>query len=198
MDIKEQSLKLALEATACRELPKAYKDGSGFWIKAIVLVRKRNHTQSYALAERRADGVIRYVKDFGLMSQIEGLVSVHPYVYFDEERFMCPYKSAEAQRRSLLSFFGEGRAQEIMEADTDKLELLSREMGIKVQLENRPQDIAADAMKRTEALSDPSKEEEGGTGTDVMHTSEGPEEMITIRTARDNTRTKAKRTKKNT
>lgn len=185
MDIKEQSLKLALEATACRELPKVYKDGSGFWIKAIVLVRKRNQTQSYALAERRADGVIRYVKDFGLMSQIEGLVSVHPYVYFDEERFMCPYKSMEAQRRSLLSFFGEGRAQEIMEADADKLELLSREMGIKVQLENRPQDIAADAMKRTEALSDPSKEEEGGTGTDVMHTSEGPEEMKTIRTARD-------------
>lgn len=182
MDIKEQSLKLALEATACRELPKVYKDGSGFWIKAIVLVRKRNQTQSYALAERRADGVIRYVKDFGLMSQIEGLVSVHPYVYFDEERFMHPYKSAEAQRRLLLSFFGVERAQEIMEADADKLELLAREMGIRIQLENRPQDIAADAMKRAvEEAGDKQVEE----GTDVMHTSEGPEEMRTIRTARD-------------
>ena len=182
MDIKEQSLKLALEATACRELPKVYKDGAGFWIKAIVLVRKRNQTQSYALAERMADGVIRYKKDFGLMSQIEGLVSVHPYVYFDEERFMHPYKSAEAQRRSLLSFLGVGRVQEIMEADADKLELLSREMGIKVQLENRPQDIAADAMKRTvEEAGDKQVEE----GTDVMHTSEGPEEMRTISTARD-------------
>lgn len=182
MDIKEQSLKLALEATACRELPKVYKDGSGFWIKAIVLVRKRNQTQSYALAERRADGVIRYVKDFGLMSQIEGLVSVHPYVYFDEERFMHPYKSAEAQRRLLLSFFGVERAQEIMEADADKLELLARDMGIRIQLENRPQDIAADAMKRAvEEAGDKQVEE----GTDVMHTSEGPEEMRTIRTARD-------------
>ena len=79
MDIKEQSLRLALSAAACRELPKAYRDGSGFWIKAIVLVRKRNMTQSYALAERGADGVIRYVKDFGLMSQIEGLVSAMEY-----------------------------------------------------------------------------------------------------------------------
>ena len=182
MDIKEQSLKLALEATACRELPKVYKDGSGFWIKAIVLVRKRNMTQSYALAERRADGVIRYVKDFGLMSQIEGLVSVHPYVYFDEERFMPPYKSVETQRRLLLSFFGMEREQEIMEADADKLELLSREMGIKVQLENRPQDIAVDAMKRTVEEAGNKQVEEG---TDVMHTPEGPEEMKTIRTARD-------------
>ena len=182
MDIKEQSLKLALEATACRELPKVYKDGSGFWIKAIVLVRKRNHTQSYALAERRADGVIRYVKDFGLMSQIEGLVSVHPYVYFDEERFMHPYKSVEAQRRLLLSFFGMEREQEIMEADADKLELLSREMGIKVQLENRPQDIATDAMKRAVEEAGDNQVEEG---TDLMHTSEGPEEIKTIRTARD-------------
>ena len=190
MDIKEQSLKLALEATACRELPKAYKDGSGFWIKAIVLVRKRNQTQSYALAERRADGVIRYVKDFGLMSQIEGLVSVHPYVYFDEERFMHPYKSAEARRRLLLSFFGVERAQEIMEADADKLELLAREMGIRIQLENRPQDIAADAMKRAvEEAGDKQVEE----GTDVMHTSEGPEEMKTISTARDFAPSRGKR-----
>ena len=190
MDIKEQSLKLALEATACRELPKVYKDGSGFWIKAIVLVRKRNQTQSYALAERRADGVIRYVKDFGLMSQIEGLVSVHPYVYFDEERFMHPYKSAEAQRRLLLSFFGVERAQEIMEADADKLELLAREMGIRIQLENRPQDIAADAMKRAvEEAGDKQVEE----GTDVMHTSEGPEEMKTISTARDFAPSRGKR-----
>lgn len=194
MDIKEQSLKLALEATACRELPKVYKDGSGFWIKAIVLVRKRNQTQSYALAERRADGVIRYVKDFGLMSQIEGLVSVHPYVYFDEERFMCPYKSAEAQRRSLLSFFGVERAQEIMEADADKLELLSREMGIKVQLENRPQDIAADAMRRAVEDSGSGQAEEGA---EVIHTPEGPEEMRTIRTARPTAPSREKRKTKN-
>ena len=190
MDIKEQSLKLALEATACRELPRVYKDGSGFWIKAIVLVRKRNQTQSYALAERGADGVIRYVKDFGLMSQIEGLVSVHPYVYFDEERFMCPYKSAEAQRRSLLSFFGVERAQEIMEADVDKLEQLSREMGIKVQLENRPQDIAADAMRRAVEESGSGQAEDG---SEVMHTPEGPEEMRTIRTARASVPSREKR-----
>lgn len=190
MDIKEQSLKLALEATACRELPKVYKDGSGFWIKAIVLVRKRNHTQSYVLAERRADGVIRYVKDFGLMSQIEGLVSVHPYVYFDEERFMHPYKSVEAQRRSLLSFFGMEREQEIMEADSDKLELLSREMGIKVQLENRPQDIAADAMKCAVKEAGYKQVEKGA---EVMHTSEGPEEMKTISTARDFAPSRGKR-----
>lgn len=185
MDIKEQSLKLALEATACRELPKAYKDGAGFWIKAIVLVRKRNQTQSYALAERGTDGVIRYKKDFGLMSQIEGLVSVHPYVYFDEERFMHPYKSVEAQRRSLLSFFGLEREREIMEADTDKLELLSREMGIKMQLENNPQDIAADALKRAVEDAEDKKNAPLLEGAGVMHTSEGPECMKTISTARD-------------
>lgn len=146
MDIKEKSLKLALEAAACRELPKAYRDGMGFWIKAIVLVRKRNMTQSYALAERRADGVIRYVKDYGLMSQIEGLVSVHPYVYFDEARFMQPFKSEAAQRRVLLSFFGSGREDEINAADAARLEVMTREMGIKMQLMNNPLDVEANAI----------------------------------------------------
>lgn len=182
MDIKEQSLKSALEATACRELPKAYKEGMGFWIKAIVLVRKRNLTQSYALAERRADGVIRYTKDFGLMSQIVGIVSIHPYIYFDEKRFMHVYKSVDAQRRSLSSFFGNGREEEIMSADSDKLEMLSREMGIMLQLENNPADIAADAM---EHAAKESMETSPSEGAEIMHTEEGPEEMRTIISATD-------------
>ncbi len=191
MDIKEQSLKSALEATACRELPKAYKEGMGFWIKAIVLVRKRNLTQSYALAERRADGVIRYTKDFGMMSQIAGIVSIHPYIYFDEKRFMPVYRNDEAQRRSLVSFFGAEREDEIMSADTDKLEILSREAGIILQLRNNPADIAADVLEQTakeNVIKSPAE------GDEIMHTEEGPEEMRTIISATDYKG--AKRTKK--
>lgn len=178
MDIKEESLRRALDATACRELPPPYREGAGFWVKAIVLVRKRNNTQSYALAERRADGLIRYTRDFGLMSQIAGLVSVHPYMYYDEERYRLHTQSREGKLRALASYFGKDREAEVLCADDAQLALLEREMGIRRQLESRPEDIADDAARcasPTEPLA---------AGAEVMLTDSGPEAMVTLAKAR--------------
>lgn len=87
-NIKEISLRKALEATACRELPKAFNEnGVEFWIRAIALVRKRNGTQSYCLVEHRADGMLQYTQDFGLPSPIFGLISIHPYIMLDKTKY---------------------------------------------------------------------------------------------------------------
>lgn len=93
-DIKEISLREALSSSGCHELPSRYVDGdgSGFWFKAIGLVRKRNGSVNYVLLERRGDGAMRVVRDFGMMSPVYGIVSVHPYMFIDE-RFMLDVNS---------------------------------------------------------------------------------------------------------
>lgn len=87
IEIKERSLNAALEATGLTRsgLPKCWIDESqGDWLKAIVLVKKRNGDKSYMLAERSRGGVIRYTRDFGRVSPFCGLLSIHPYEYTDE------------------------------------------------------------------------------------------------------------------
>lgn len=86
LSLKERTLRDALEYACCRDLPKIYCEGSeqGYWIEAIVLVKKCNGDMTYTIARRGGDGMIRYVKDFGRMSGINGLVSIHPYLYLDK------------------------------------------------------------------------------------------------------------------
>ena len=79
---------MALNETRCHDLPKKFSKDSGmFWLKAIVLVKRMNGIESYVLAEQRSDGYISYVHDFGPLSPIVSLISVHPYMYL-EERFI--------------------------------------------------------------------------------------------------------------
>lgn len=104
--LKEQSLSKALSAKGLAELPKQYRDDCGeFWLEAVVLVRKQNLTQSYCLAKRDADGKISYVADYGMMSPISGLISIHPYMYLDKETYM-PYENIEQMRHALVQYIG--------------------------------------------------------------------------------------------
>lgn len=104
--LKEQSLSKALSAKGLTELPKQYRDDCGeFWLEAVVLVRKQNLTQSYCLAKRDADGKISYVADYGMMSPISGLISIHPYMYLDKETYM-PYENIEQMRHALVQYIG--------------------------------------------------------------------------------------------
>ena len=65
-NIKDLSLSKALSALSLPELPKQYRDDCGeYWLEAIVLVRKQNLSNSYAVAKRGADGKIVYKADFG-------------------------------------------------------------------------------------------------------------------------------------
>lgn len=104
--LKEQSLSKALSAKGLTELPKQYRDDCGeFWLEAVVLVRKQNLTQSYCLAKRDADGKISYIADYGMMSPISGLISIHPYMYLDKETYM-PYENIEQMRHALVQYIG--------------------------------------------------------------------------------------------
>lgn len=97
VSLKERTLRDALDYSCCRDLPKVLSDVvSGYWIEAIVLVKKRNGDATYAIAKRGGDGIIHYVKDFGRMSGINGLVSIHPYLFLDESLLGYTHKEIEA------------------------------------------------------------------------------------------------------
>lgn len=103
---KEISLSKALTAKSLPDLPKQYRDDCGeYWLEAVVLVRKQNLSQSYAVAKRDADGKITYIQDFGEMSPISGLISIHPYMYLDKERYM-PYENIAQMRHALIQYIG--------------------------------------------------------------------------------------------
>ena len=116
-NIKEESLSKALSAKRIPDLPKQYREDSGeYWLEAIVLVRKLNMSQSYAVAKRDADGKISYTADFGDISPISGLISIHPYTYLNKERYM-PFETMEQKRHALKEYLGGD--DEVIEAVDD-------------------------------------------------------------------------------
>ena len=116
-NIKEESLSRALSAKRIPDLPKQYREDSGeYWLEAIVLVRKLNMSQSYAVAKRDADGKISYTADFGDISPISGLISIHPYMYLNKERYM-PFETMEQKRHALKEYLGGD--DEVIEAVND-------------------------------------------------------------------------------
>ena len=116
-NIKEESLSKALSAKRIPDLPKQYREDSGeYWLEAIVLVRKLNMSQSYAVAKRDADGKISYTADFGDISPISGLISIHPYMYLNKERYM-PFETIEQKRHALKEYLGGD--DEVIEAVND-------------------------------------------------------------------------------
>ena len=116
-NIKEESLSKALSAKRIPDLPKQYREDSGeYWLEAIVLVRKLNMSQSYAVAKRDADGKISYTADFGDISPISGLISIHPYMYLNKGRYM-PFETIEQKRHALKEYLGGD--DEVIEAVND-------------------------------------------------------------------------------
>ena len=119
-NIKEESLSKALSAKRIPDLPKQYREDSGeYWLEAIVLVRKLNMSQSYAVAKRDADGKISYSADFGDISPISGLISIHPYMYLNKERYM-PFETMEQKRHALKEYLGDD--DEVIEAVNDMVD----------------------------------------------------------------------------
>lgn len=119
-NIKDLSLSKALSALSLPELPKQYRDDCGeYWLEAIVLVRKQNLSNSYAVAKRGADGKIVYKADFGDVSPISGLISIHPYMYLNKSVYM-PFENVEQMRQALIRYIGaDEEAVEAVEELTD-------------------------------------------------------------------------------
>lgn len=108
-NIKETSLDRALKAARLTELPKQAKPSDPiFWKEAIVLVRKRDLTQSYALAHRDITGRVTYTADYGTPAPIVSLLSVHPYLCMGAGEIRG---ATEDERTSMIEDFLGSKAQ---------------------------------------------------------------------------------------
>ncbi len=143
MNIKEDSLKRALTAKRLSELPKQFREDSGeYWLEAIILTRKRDGSQSYVAGKRGADKKIIYTSDFGTMSPIAALLSVHPYLYLDKKKYM-PYETIEQNRHALARYIGgdDDAKKAVDELSDSEVEYQILEIAIEMQYSNK--EIAA-------------------------------------------------------
>ena len=124
-NIKETSLDRALKAARLTELPKQAKPSDPiFWKEAIVLVRKRDLTQSYALARRDITGRITYTADYGTPAPIVSLLSVHPYICMTPGEIRG---ATEDERTSMIEDFLGSKAQVAGKlTDEERTALLSK------------------------------------------------------------------------
>lgn len=124
-NIKETSLDRALKAARLTELPKQAKPSDPiFWKEAIVLVRKRDLTQSYALAHRDITGRITYTADYGTPAPIVSLLSVHPYICMTPGEIRG---ATEDERTSMIEDFLGSKAQVAGKlTDEERTSLLSK------------------------------------------------------------------------
>ena len=108
-NIKETSLDRALKAARLTELPKQARPSDPiFWKEAIVLVRKRDLSQSYALAHRDITGRITYTADYGTPAPSVSLLSVHPYLCMGPGEIRG---ATEDERTSMIEDFLGSKAQ---------------------------------------------------------------------------------------
>lgn len=134
-NIKDLSLSKALSALSLPELPKQYRDDCGeYWLEAIVLVRKQNLSNSYAVAKRGADGKIIYKADFGDISPISGLISIHPYMYLNKSVYM-PFENVEQMRQALVQYIGadEEAVEAVEELPDSEVEYQMLQIAIEAQ-----------------------------------------------------------------
>lgn len=124
-NIKETSLDRALKAARLTELPKQAKPSDPiFWKEAIVLVRKRDLTQSYALAHRDITGRVTYTADYGTPAPIVSLLSVHPYICMTPGEIRG---ATEDERTSMIEDFLGSKAQVAGKlTDEERTALLSK------------------------------------------------------------------------
>lgn len=130
MFLETETLSEALSFARVRELPKKFNPELGLtWILAIALIKKKNLMNAYAIVEQRADGLIEYKKTFGRLSPIDGLISIHPYMYVDEEAFGMATK---ANRRTIAMHYP-GYADEIIDSDDEKFKVYQLQYAIDMQ-----------------------------------------------------------------
>lgn len=124
-NIKEASLDRVLKAARLTELPKQAKPSDPiFWKEAIVLVRKRDLTQSYAMAHRDITGRITYTADYGSPAPIVSLLSVHPYLCMTPGEIRG---ATEDERTSMIEDFLGSKAQVAGKlTDEERTALLSK------------------------------------------------------------------------
>ena len=137
MFLEEETLSEALSFAKLKDLPKKFNPELGLtWILAIALIKKKNLMNAYAIVEQRADGLIQYKKTFGRLSPIDGLISIHPYMYVDEEALGMAMK---ANRRTIAMHYA-GYADEIIDSDDEKFKAHQLQYAMDMQKLNMNQE----------------------------------------------------------
>lgn len=154
-NIKETSLDRALKAARLTELPKQAKPSDPiFWKEAIVLVRKRDLSQSYALAHRDITGRITYTADYGTPAPIVSLLSVHPYLCMGPGEIRG---ATEDERTSMIEDFLGSKAQVAGKlTDEERVALLKKIS--KKQTASMPNRIPVTETSEESASKESSKE----------------------------------------
>lgn len=111
----EQTLSEALSFARVPELPEDVSKTTGTWTKAIVLVKKANNRQNYAIAHNDGSGGARIVKDFGPTYKIVDVLGIFPYSFVslqyqpnlktkeDIVMYLVNHGEKEAEVRKLIS-----------------------------------------------------------------------------------------------
>lgn len=160
MFLEEETLSEALTFARVRELPKKFNPDLGLtWILAIALIKKKNLMNAYAIVEQRADGLIQYKKTFGRLSPIDGLISIHPYMYVDEEALGMAMK---ANRRTIAMHYPDYTA-EIIDSDDEKFKVYQLQYAMDMQKLNMNQEkprFGKSVVDEVEEAKNPVQEEE--------------------------------------
>lgn len=160
MFLETETLSEALSFARLKDLPKKFNPGLGLtWILAIALIKKKNLMNAYAIVEQRADGLIQYKKTFGRLSPIDGLISIHPYMYVDEEALGMAMK---ANRRTIAMHYA-GYADEIIDSDDEKFKAYQLQYAMDMQKLNMNQEkprFGKSVVEEAEEAVNPVIEEE--------------------------------------
>ena len=104
-NIKEESLINALSYCDLRDLPKEW-DKENVYLMCLALVSKADGTSSYVAMKKDINGEDKIMKDFGHISAIRNIESIHPYMYLDA-RFVPSFNTnAKAERIEWLQKMG--------------------------------------------------------------------------------------------
>ena len=160
MFLEQETLSEALSFARLRERQKKLTPELGLtWILAIALIKKKNLMNAYAIVEQRADGLIEYKKTFGRLSPIDGLISIHPYMYVDEEALGMAMK---ANRRTIAMHYP-GYADEIIDSDDEKFKVYQLQYAMDMQKLNMNQEkprFGKSVVDEAEEKANPVVEEE--------------------------------------
>ena len=158
MRIKEESLARALQNAHLKELPKQYKGkdkDDNFWIEAIILVRKRNLDESYAIARRNGHGMLNIILDCGRMSPVMGVMNIYPYLYLEDYGvFSVPEKERIKATEQLYMPSCPVDKRLLRETKGEELNCVIRDILIDRQLRNLEEDVRKNALDEREVSTD--------------------------------------------
>lgn len=166
MTEKDLSLSQALSYAKVDELPAKAEPGANDWLKAVVLVRKANNRENYAIASNDGMGNPQITTDFGAPMVIREVLSVHPYVFrtginkpdFYSKDDVLEYLVQNGEDRNKMAALmsdtyanGRKKPEGKANADREKIKVLVDKHCLEnMNKDDREREAAAEAMKMCE------------------------------------------------